>query len=91
MRKLMHNPDQWFQLLGMLNTYYWDPNVQVTARQVRHLHSNPSNWSLIPYMPKRFRDPSKSKWGAQLMHQLQKSGKMEVYRNRCRCSICGLR
>ena len=84
------HPEKWLTLIALISHHFWDGQYRVKGRQIRHLHSNPSNWPLIPYMPKRYRDPSKKQWGRRLLDELREAGKMELYRKYCACRICGL-
>jgi hypothetical protein len=86
---MVHDPSQWFRFVSLLTAHYWDPHIHISSRQVRHLHSNPANWPLIPYMPKRFRDPTRKKWGQQLLSQLQRRGLLETYYRKQTCQVCG--
>jgi hypothetical protein len=89
MRGMLSNPTRWLQLVGLLTAYYWDPHTHVQGRQIQHLHLNPSNWPLIPFMPTRFRYPNRSNWGAHMLQSLEENGHLDQYNLCRRCIVCG--
>ena len=89
LRQFLHDPAKWFSLITILNTYFWNDERHVTSRQVRHLHCNPLNWPLIPFMPNRYRKPQVKRWGQRLIKKLGRKGMLEEYQKRKCCCVCG--
>ena len=89
-RALLVEPEGWPKAVQLLSRLFWDPAQGVRGRDVRHLHCDERNWSLVPYVPPTLRDPTCRPWGARLFAALKADGEeWERYWEATRCRVCG--
>ena len=73
----------------LISSMFWDPSYPPRAHDVRAVHSNPSNWVLLPYIPDKYRNLMLRPWGTCYMKSLERQGLLSAYMEGSRCVVCG--
>ena len=75
----------YFRFVSILTCYFWDPDAaHIPSHLLRHLHNNPRNWCLVPYLPPRLRP-------RQPPPVVVGNGNWLDYKEKTRCCVCGER